>query len=504
MPETTPKQPLTLVDRMRDLLVSEGKLTIVSQEDYETIQFQQEITGVADSSALTLEMANDALKDMQEKLIDVNKNFKDNPEKAQEILMRIVEQSIRQKQAELDILQYLDNNKQDLSKLNQDTGFLLQLDKYISSDATIFGENDHVRQTRLQKVIEMSKLKDKDLKKVKLLDPSRKDDGTMVSEIRKDVAAVKVEFTVDKEENKTGSGFDFVDKIVEDINEAEAKGEYNDYNSMQIDGVSIRKPKDMWGEIKVPATYTAYNNSPRVIEAEQFISDVIQEVRKIKAQNNEEKTTGLLSGKRINRRALHRTDGRLFMNVDIPEEEEAELSVYVALDFSGSTGGGLDKQIASVGIALIETFEALKIKHTIMGYTGPVTIIKRGVDPTHEKFLLASPDVRGTGGNNEFAVFKTCETLINSEDEKDVVIIVITDGDGCGEETGISQLRESAAVDKNIEIHSVGLSYDGGSYTLGRAQGIYGSDCAHVVKSRKELGTTVASIIERSVLKKGK
>lgn len=136
-----------------------------------------------------------------------------------------------------------------------------------------------------------------------------------------------------------------------------------------------------------------------------------------------------------------------------------------------------------------------------MAYTGQVSIIKRGIKRTRDKYKLAADGVCGTGSNNEFAVFKTVQALIPDDKEEDAVLIIITDGDGNGEKKGLEDIHASLPKDKTLEVHSVGLNYDGGSYSLERAIDIYGKDNAHTVGSRKEFSKTIAGIIKSVIFK---
>lgn len=64
------------------------------------------------------------------------------------------------------------------------------------------------------------------------------------------------------------------------------------------------------------------------------------------------------------------------MRNDSPQKEEADLSVYLALDHSGSTCGGLDIQIGTIGLAITDAMEKLHIPHHVLmydGYIAPIT-----------------------------------------------------------------------------------------------------------------------------------
>lgn len=77
------------------------------------------------------------------------------------------------------------------------------------------------------------------------------------------------------------------------------------------------------------------------------------------------------------------------------------------------------------------------------------------------------------------------------------MLIIVTDGDGSGETTGLRNLK-AKVPDMNVIV--IGLNYDGGSFNLSRAKNIYGEQNAIVVKSRKEFANSLARVIRKEVL----
>lgn len=285
--------------------------------------------------------------------------------------------------------------------------------------------------------------------------------------------------------------------------EYKVKDFYNNYDPiLSSEKIRFKKMEDMFGQF-YPKTFNEYSDMKSRKDATDFINKLVSEIRSIKAHNISDEETGLLSGEKISRKNIHRikTDMKVFEKVNVEEEEEAELSIYIGLDFSGSTSDGLDKQIQTVGIALTETLERLGIMHTIIPYNSCVTIATRGKERSKSKYSLAGAGVRGFGGNNEDQLLKTISILSNQDKEEDILVIIITDGDGSGELTGLEFIKQHADG-KIIKVHSVGLAYDGGTYTLDRAQKIYGKNYAHRVTAKNEMHRTIGKIVKQSVLRK--
>ena len=446
--------------------------SMLAEEDGDIGQLtEEEFESVAEDLSVEIESILASSDGEDDKLITNIKTF--------------VSKRIAYKRAVASIEQMIKENKKTLSNIDENPDFAALLDD-------IFNVGDAYLEDKAMEDIASNPLVKKLKKKPKLLDPS-----SGVDKVKEELEKVKTKFTLDKTEN----AYDFMDAILEDDYKMDEKKAYNNFNSMNVEGVSIVNPATLWNGVSIPSGYNAYHTSPARTSADTLIRQTVRSVRKIKKLNNEDKETGLKIGKKINMKQIHRKDGKYWTKKNSPDKEEADLSIYIALDFSGSTHGGLDRQIAAVGLGLTEAFEKLKIKHTIMAYSNSVSIIKRGIKATPEKMVLASPDCVGMGGNNEHAVFKTIETFVSQEKEEDVLVMIITDGDGSGEETGLKSLQESLTTNKRVEVHAVGLNYDGGSFTLGRAQDIYGVNNAHVINNKQEFGRTVGEIIRRSILR---
>ena len=112
----------------------------------------------------------------------------------------------------------------------------------------------------------------------------------------------------------------------------------------------------------------SYNRvAPQLLMLSKRMQRSVSAVLRDKRQGG--KQTGLLSGKRLNQHALHRTDGRVFCNSRLPTEP-INLSVALLVDESGSMCGSDRITRAKATAIVIQDFcEKLGIPLMIVGHT---------------------------------------------------------------------------------------------------------------------------------------
>ena len=184
----------------------------------------------------------------------------------------------------------------------------------------------------------------------------------------------------------------------------------------------------------------------------------------------EEKSTGLIYGRRINTHCLSRTDGKYFEKKKFPTPEP-RLAVALLVDESGSMYG---QRIASAKKA------AVLLHHFCMGLNIPVAVYGHTADEGEDVSIINYTDFEGFSPNDKYRLMRisaksnnrdgyalnyVAEKLNRFEATKKLLII-LSDGYpaayGYGKEAGIKDLQEVVAKykKKNINIFGAAIGSD--------------------------------------------
>lgn len=147
------------------------------------------------------------------------------------------------------------------------------------------------------------------------------------------------------------------------------------------------------------------------------------------------KHTGLMLGRRLDARSLHRDDGRVFYKNNLPQELP-QLAVGLLLDESGSMGGSRAVYARAAAIILYDFCHALRIPVLVCGHSTSscddcevVNIYSyaefEDIDGNDRYRLM---DIRARGCNRDGAALRYVSERLSKRPEEVKLFIVVSDG----------------------------------------------------------------------------
>jgi len=143
----------------------------------------------------------------------------------------------------------------------------------------------------------------------------------------------------------------------------------NDAEAIRCDGIHRGVRMTLHRAAKPePAMVEAYAElAPPLLALSKRLQKSVRTVLADRRQGG--RRSGLLAGKRLDPRALHRDDGKIFRDARLPSEP-ADLAVALLLDESGSMGSGERIECARAAAIVVQDFcENLEIPCLILGHT---------------------------------------------------------------------------------------------------------------------------------------
>lgn len=181
---------------------------------------------------------------------------------------------------------------------------------------------------------------------------------------------------------------------------------------------------------------------------------------------------------------------KYFNKETVPDKDDVELNIILALDASGSTGSHDQYQMSGVSFAIKRAFEELRVRHSFMVYSDDLAIVdvdRVGLS-TNANCLMGN--YVGSGGTNESMVLDVTKEIVKMNRDMKNVVIMISDG-SCSDVTkALADMKKSTNGDVNAYCIGYGDGFDG-EY----AKEIWGDKFALHTRNAKELAAEMVKLL---------
>lgn len=155
-----------------------------------------------------------------------------------------------------------------------------------------------------------------------------------------------------------------------------------------------------------------------------------KEIKKI--QNDEiSETEYNRKGQRLHMMRYVRGEKKFMKHKNVPERDTAEVNVIIALDHSGSVGGGYGSAVFDMSgatLALVKALEHQRIQYSLMIYENRVALVEVDKKGRSKRTNILAAATAGRGGNLEGNVVQVADKIAKQNSDKVNVFFVINDG----------------------------------------------------------------------------
>lgn len=281
---------------------------------------------------------------------------------------------------------------------------------------------------------------------------------------------------------------------------SEMEGGFNPGESFEVTGI-----KNGWKEFRDwidPSSFVmsgnAYPTNDQVMDSarwrdfESVFRSMKKEIKKI--QNEEiEEVEYQRRGSRLNVTKYARGESKYMKKKTIPERENNEVNIIIALDHSGSVGSGVGStshDMSGAALAVVKCLEHQRIQYSLMIYADEVALIECDKKGRSIRSNILAANTAGTGGNEESVVLQVADKIASQNPGKANVFIIINDG---GVDTSIYddvvRLRERKR--SPLTTHCVGI---GNGFSKENAESAFGKGFVYHT-TKETIAKKITSII---------